>query len=125
MKKYTHKNPSLIIDDERFINEFKPKTNPFNSANGSWDGCAFETFGQELKYIAFLSQTKPKHVWTILDVDGYQPVVSGFYFINRFGFIVTEKPWIVDTEVEDWLEHCPACGDTILNGIAQHTCGGV
>lgn len=81
-----------------------------------------ETFGEELKYCFELSQ-KENRVWTIIECDemetdktisdieypddGYKPpclyIISGFHYLNREGFLITEVPYEQETEVKiEW-----------------------
>jgi hypothetical protein len=39
-----------------------------------------------------------KNLWTIIDADGSLYAVTGVHRVNRLGYIVTEEPWIEDTE---------------------------
>lgn len=76
---------------DEFDERFTPILNPFDD-NASWDGCMFETYGDELAYV----QEQPDaNVWTIIDGGGTEPdvLMSGKMRINRIGFIVTEQRW--------------------------------
>lgn len=35
----------------------------------------------------------PKRVWTVLDCDGKLILSPGFCYVNRFGYVLCEKPW--------------------------------
>lgn len=40
--------------------------------------------------------TDSKHLWTVVDPDGYNNVlyaVSGLHSVNRVGFLLTEETW--------------------------------
>jgi len=65
--------------------------NPFN-ANASWDGSMLETFGPELAHVQDVFKSAPDTVWTVLDCDGAHVVGSGFHYVNRVGYIITEVP---------------------------------
>lgn len=39
-----------------------------------------------------------KHLWTVLDCDGDLYAVNGLHYVNRFGYVVTEEPWVEGTE---------------------------
>lgn len=62
-------------------------------------GCLFETFGPEL---AFVRGQDPRCVWTFVDGDDGQYVISGFHFVNRIGYLVSTVPLPdgVDVQVE-------------------------
>lgn len=44
-----------------------------------------------------------RHVWTVIDCDGHLYLAPGFRFVgfrfvDRFGYILTERPWHEDEE---------------------------
>lgn len=80
-----------IISEEQFYETYKPVKNPFN-ANASWDGSMLEPFGRELAHVQDVFKTAPDKVWTVLDCDGPHVVGSGFHYVNRVGYIITEVP---------------------------------
>ena len=80
-----------IISEEQFYETYKPVKNPFN-ANASWDGSMLETFGRELAHVQEVFKFAPNTVWTVLDCDGALVVGSGFHYVNRVGYIITEVP---------------------------------
>ena len=80
------------INDEDFANQFRPIKNPHNK-NASWDGSMFETYGVELNFVKNQPATT---IWTVLDNGS---VISGFHYVDRVGYLVTENPWTEDTEV--------------------------
>jgi len=121
----------ITISEDKFYNEFKPIQNHIDT-NASWDGTLFETYGEELTYCFELSK-KENRVWTIVEceevneddvvdeindvfiddeevmVNNFEPmkpcfyIISGFHIVNRVGFLVTEKPYLSDTEVKiEW-----------------------
>lgn len=60
-------------------------------ADTSFNGCLFETYGQELDYV---KSVPVAHIWTLIDGDdGHLVVNAGFKYVNRIGFFITEKPW--------------------------------
>lgn len=76
---------------------FSPITNHFDE-NAAYDGCLFETYGQE---VAFVAEQAPGTVWTLLDTDEGLVLNSGFHLVNRIGYIVTERPALCDITVTD------------------------
>lgn len=97
----------MTIDD--FEKKYTSIKNHFDD-NASFDGCMFETFGEQLGYI--YTQISNKKVWTIIDSDGWYGIIAGFHFINRLGFLVTEQEWEKEDEqyviadegpVNDWF----------------------
>lgn len=72
-----------------FWDKFKPVLNHI-AKNRSWDGHMFETFGEELEWV----KAQPAdRIWTWLDCDGGSVVNSGYSFVNRIGYFVTEMPF--------------------------------
>ena len=66
----------LTISDDTFIEEYRPIKNHIVD-DAPWDGCMFETYGEELEYIRELCHVSPRKIWTILDCDGKTIEVSG------------------------------------------------
>ena len=101
-----------VITEDEFYEVYKPIKNHLDN-NASFDGFLYETFGEEIEYCFKLSKLE-KRVWTIIecndedeeieeDDDGMPSclyAVSGFHYVNRIGFMVTEKPYTKDTEVK-------------------------
>lgn len=107
-------NSITTISEDKFYDEYKPIKNHLDK-NAGWDGCLYETFGDELDYCFELAK-KENRVWTIIecdDEDGEYPdddenedyvptcfyIVSGFHYVNRIGFMVTEKQYKEELEV--------------------------
>jgi len=87
------------ITIEQFNKEYLPQTNQFND-NASWDGCMFETYGQEFDYVKSIFNINPDRVWTVVEDDeGYPMLGSGFHFVNRHGYVITEIPTPTNTFV--------------------------
>ena len=74
---------------ERTFLKFKPMKNHL-AKNAGWNGWLFETYGKEMAYVKSVA---PEKVWTLLDVDGGLYISSGYHFVNRVGYFVTEVPW--------------------------------
>jgi hypothetical protein len=89
------------LTEDVFLARFKPATNHIDP-NRCFDGCMFETFGDELAYV----HTRDRHlVWTILDCDGQLWIESGFHFVNRLGYLIATVP------VEPDQAYSVACED--------------
>ncbi len=82
---------SVRITVDEFENLYKPIANhldlnaSFDSGDG--DGTLFETYGEEL---AFVKSRPPNTIWTLLDSDCGVIIVSGWRFVNRIGYFITE-----------------------------------
>jgi len=102
---------------DEFIDEYKPIQNTIDT-NASYDGMMFETFGEEVK-TAF-EAAKNNKCFTIIECDNEDTpfcdnddcegcegcnsitiISTGFHYVNRLGFLITEKPYEKDFEVLD------------------------
>lgn len=104
----------MKVSEEDFYEKFVPKTNHILRADADEDtddtdiapfgGAMYETYGPEIDYIlAMANDPKWKnHVWTIIEGDNDKMYASaGYHIVNRFGYIITEQPWVTgDEEVE-------------------------
>lgn len=84
-----------MITLEQFEDKYLPKQNHMRK-DASESGCMYETYGKEVEWI---KHQNPKHVWTVLEVDGKWYYSAGFHYVNRFGYIWTQNPW--DTGLEE------------------------
>lgn len=80
------------MSNEQWEEYYKPTPNLISE-----EGFAFETYGDELAYVA---TRDPHHVWTEMDGDNGVYIVNGMHYVNRIQYYVTEVPWL---EGED---HC-------------------
>ena len=97
-----------------FAEKYKPIKNNFDKHAG-WDGCMFETYGDEHEHVLFVYDREPKKVWTVVDVDGDLVVVDGYHHVNRIGYLITEVPCEEDVSVcaqdeADDISICDDCG---------------
>lgn len=47
----------------------------------------------------------PEQVWTLIDgEDGNGYAIAGYHLVNKFGYVVTEKPWQNGDEEALWFE---------------------
>jgi hypothetical protein len=103
----------IKLSEEEFFEKYNIQKNHIDN-NASWDGCMFETYGEEVDYCWKLSM-KENRVWTIIECDAdetvidedgdeYYPselyIISGFHFVNRLGFLVSENSYEHETEVK-------------------------
>ena len=82
----------------------------FQNENG--EGIMFETFGEEVE---FVKQQNPNCVWMYGDGDdGGSYIWSGWGFVNRLGYFITEVPFPENTtiqiKVSDPWYFCENCG---------------
>lgn len=109
--KYTMPDGSIIERPSRkilykiFEKEFKPQINHIvNDPESAFDGCLYETYGEEIDYILSLvnDPSERNRVWTIVeDSSGKWYIVAGYHLINRIGYLVTEKAREEGIEYED------------------------
>lgn len=106
-----------VITEDEFYERFTPCKNEINE-NASFGGCLFETYGEELEIIRKTNHFAPKRVWTIVETDGKIYYQSGYHFVNRLGYLITEETVENDTEYTVVLEdltdgeyQCKECGD--------------
>lgn len=68
--------------------------------NASFDGCMFETYGEEVEYVQKIDKETPNRVITILDGDDGTYYSSGYHRINRIGYLIAEKPFDFEFEMK-------------------------
>ncbi len=103
--------PTSIMSYDEFEEKYVPIKNHLN-VNAPFNGCMFETFGEELIHVLAESRTK---VWTVFD-DPATLLISGYHITNSLGYIITEQPLEQDyMEVYD-AEYIDNIGDEIYWG---------
>jgi len=112
----------LTMTYEEWAEVFRPLDNHFEG-NGQQ---VFETYGEQLEFVRGLIDEH--RVWTLSDGDdGGTYISDGYSFVNRIGYLVTEKPYdpdvrysVLDTEPSecdhDWTSDyvvitCALCGE--------------
>ena len=85
-----------MTQEEKFYSKYTCIKNHLDE-NAGWDGCMFETHGEEieevLKYANELDGKKRTQVWTIADADGRMFIQAGYWHMNRLGYLITETHW--------------------------------
>ena len=79
----------IEMTEDEWIATYKPILNHIDT-NASFNGTMFETYDEEVE---FVKQQDPNKIWMYGDGDdggGY--VWSGWGFINRIGYFITEVP---------------------------------
>jgi hypothetical protein len=104
---------------------YKPITNHIDK-NASFqdedgNGLMFETYGDEVE---FVKSQSPDKIWMYGDGDdGEGHIWSGWGFVNRIGYFITEVPCPVDTEIQvnlnDYYYFCEGCHEE-WEGNAGH-----
>ncbi len=82
---------------EEFVETYKPLTNHIDT-NASFDGLMFETYGEEYE---FVKAANPNCIWMYGDGDdGGSYLWSGWGFVNRIGYFITEVPFPDNTVIQ-------------------------
>ena len=100
----------IELNEEEWFEQFKPVLNHIDE-NGSFDGYMFETYGDEVDYV---KEQDGHHIWMYGDGDdGGTYVWSGWGFVNRIGYFITELPWVEGTtyqvKISDPWFYCENC----------------
>jgi hypothetical protein len=105
----------LTLTKDQFDDAFPLVRNHLNP-DAAWDGCLFETHGEEL---AFVARQEHRAVFTLVESDGDDDadlfILSGYHRVNRLGYLISSRPveprtHIVvgirlDPEFDDATEH--------------------
>ena len=102
----------IEMDFDEWCETYKPITNHIDT-NASFDGAMFETYGDE---VAFVKEQPEANIWMYGDGDdGGSYIWSGWGFVNRIGYFITEVPCPADTTIQirvsfNWFfcENCHA-----------------
>jgi hypothetical protein len=81
----------------------------------SFDGLMFETYGDEVE---FVKSQSPDKIWMYGEGDdGGLYIWSGWGFVNRIGYFISEKPVPENTTIQIQVGEpdltCDFCGDTL------------
>ena len=80
-----------LITWDQFEAEFKPRQNLLTKRS-DYNGWKYETYGDHDAFIRMFARTNPENVWTIIDGDEGIVIGSGWQYVNRMGYIITELP---------------------------------
>lgn len=120
----------IELSFEDWIEQYKPITNhidphaSFQDEEGN--GLMFETYGDEVE---FVKSQSPDKIWMYGDGDdGGSYIWSGWGFVNRLGYFITEVPCpdglTIQVQVGEPDLTCDFCGDT-LEEEETHDCEGI
>jgi hypothetical protein len=89
----------------------------------SGNGIMFETYGDE---VAFVKEQDPNNIWMYgSGDDGGTYIWSGWGFVNRLGYFITEVPFpdntIIQVQVAEPDLTCDDCNETI-DEDEEHQC---
>ena len=102
----------IEMDYDDFVETYKPITNHIDT-NASFDGMMFETYGEEVEFVKAQDENR---IWMYGDGDdGGSYLWSGWGFVNRIGYFITEVPFPDNTTIQvrvsfNWFfcENCHA-----------------
>ena len=102
-------NKFIEMDFEEWIETYKPISNHIEN-NASFDGLMFETYGEE---VLFVQCQSPDKIWMYGDGENGSYIWSGWGFVNRLGYFITEVPCPPDTDIQikvsfNWY-YCNGC----------------
>lgn len=86
----------IEMDFDEWVQTYKPITNHLD-INSSFDGLMFETYGEEVE---FVKTQDPNKIWMYGDGDNGSYIWSGWGFVNRIGYFITEVPFHQDTLIQ-------------------------
>ena len=99
----------VIMTEDDFYAKYNPIKNPFyeNPEDCAFDGCMFETYGPELEFVVDTRTTNKNklQIWTIIEVEDNMYYLSGYHFVNRFGYLLTPELVEEGTEIEVKLDN--------------------
>lgn len=88
----------IIMTWDDFAEKYKPIQNTVTNRD-EFNGWLFETYGEDNLHIGKLTKESPNNVWTLLDVDGDLVIVSGWHYVNRLGYFVSEIPFDIEESI--------------------------
>lgn len=85
-----------------WITTYKPVHNHIADFYAApYDDTMFETFGDEHNFIRELISTAPDTIWTLVTGDDNEwIIISGYHYVNRLGYFVSQVPFTNDIEIE-------------------------
>ena len=82
---------------QSWVDTFKPIKNSLVK----YDQLHFETYGEEYE---FVKAQDPNTIWTEVDGEEGTYIVSGWHYVNRIHYYITEEKWDDEfTEVPTWV----------------------
>ena len=87
----------IEMTEDEWYETYKPIKNSID-INSSFDGHMFETYGEEVEFVKAQDENR---IWMYGDGDdGGSYIWSGWGFVNRIGYFVTEVPCPPDTTIQ-------------------------
>lgn len=119
----------IEMTEEEWFETYKPIPNHLDenaSFNDGEHGYMFETYGDEVEFVKAQDENR---IWMYGDGDdGGSYIWSGWGFVNRLGYFITEVPCpdglTIQVQVGEPDLTCDFCGDTIEQD-ETHECEGI
>jgi hypothetical protein len=84
---------------DAWVREFQPMPNHLHNQE-TFAQLSYETYGDEDEYVR---QQDNNFVWTEVDGEEGCYIISGYHWVNRIQYYITNRPWTDDyTEVPTW-----------------------
>jgi hypothetical protein len=104
----------INLELDEWFEKYKPIENHFNREEGPYENMMFETYGEEEEHV---KKQNPNHIWTLINCENEESyIVSGWHFVDRNGYFITEHPWtnneeiiVNDNEMISFEESIEAC----------------
>lgn len=112
---------------DEWLDTYKPITNHLDSnasfQNEDGSGIMFETYGEE---VDFVKSMNPNKIWMYgSGDDGGTYIWSGWGFVNRLGYFITDVPFPENTMIQVLVAEpdltCDDCDETI-DEDEEHLC---
>ena len=103
-------NDFIELTEEDWFKTYKPIKNNL-VMDSSFDGHMFETYGEEVEFVKAQDENR---IWMLGDGDdGGMYIWSGWGFVNRIGYFITEVPCPPNTTIQiqvgvPWY-YCESC----------------
>jgi len=92
----------IELSFDEWCDIYKPIKNHIDT-DSSFNGEMFETYGDE---VAFVKEQPEDRIWMYGDGDdGGSYIWSGWGFVNRIGYFITEVPCPPDTTIQVLVSH--------------------
>jgi hypothetical protein len=90
----------MEIEYEAWAAEYVPRKNRVTKGR-PYDGCMFETFGDDIDFLVNRSKIKAEYIWTLIDCENEnQYILPGYHIVDRVGYFITKKPWKSEFNIE-------------------------
>ena len=87
----------IEMTEDEWYETYKPIKNSID-INSSFDGHMFETYGEEVEFVKAQDENR---IWMYGDGDdGGSYIWSGWGFVNRIGYFITEVPFPNNTTIQ-------------------------